>query len=63
MAICALLTILTLGAFAPVVHNDFTTFDDRTYVSANRNIQRGLSAETVRWAFTTTRAANWHPLT
>ena len=62
-AICGLLIILTLAAFAPVLRNGFTTYDDQTYVSANRHIQRGLSPETVRWAFTTTRAANWHPLT
>lgn len=62
-AICGLLILLTLVAFAPVRRNEFTDFDDHTYVSANRHIQRGMSAETVRWAFTTTRAANWHPLT
>jgi hypothetical protein len=54
---------LTPAVFAPVLRNEFTSYDDRTYVSANRHIQRGLSAEAVRWAFTTTRAANWHPVT
>ena len=62
-AVCGLLIILTLVAFAGVLRNGFTTYDDQTYVSANRHIQNGLSVETVRWAFTTTRAANWHPLT
>ncbi len=63
LAICGLLIVLTLVAFGPVLRNDFTNYDDHTYVSANRHVQRGLSVETVRWAFTTTRAANWHPLT
>jgi tetratricopeptide (TPR) repeat protein len=63
VAIGLLLVVLTLVVFAPVSRNGFTSYDDRTYVSANRHIQGGLSAESVRWAFTTTRAANWHPLT
>ena len=61
--LAGLLTLLTLAAFWPVLRNDFTNYDDHTYVSANRHVQRGLSVEAVRWAFTTTRAANWHPLT
>jgi len=60
---CGLLIVLTLATFAPALRNGFTNRDDGTYVSANRHIQHGLSAESVRWAFTTTRAANWHPLT
>jgi protein O-mannosyl-transferase len=62
-AIAGGLIVLTSVAFAPVLENGFTTYDDRTYVSANRHIQHGVSVEAVRWAFTTTRAANWHPLT
>jgi tetratricopeptide (TPR) repeat protein len=62
-AVGVLLVVVTLAVFAPVLRNDFTSYDDRTYVSANRHIQHGVSAEAVRWAFTTTRAANWHPLT
>jgi Flp pilus assembly protein TadD len=58
-----MLVVLTLAVFAPVLRNEFTSYDDHTYVSANRHIQRGLSVEAVQWAFTTTRAANWHPLT
>ena len=38
-------------------------FDDDQYVIANARVQRGLDWDTVRWAFTTTETANWHPLT
>ena len=55
--------MLTLSAFAPVLDNGFTNYDDDVYVTANRHIQQGLGAATVRWAFTTVRAANWHPVT
>jgi len=37
--------------------------DDELYVTANARVQQGLTPENIRWAFTTTEAANWHPLT
>lgn len=37
--------------------------DDPHYVSDNAVVQRGLTIEGVRWAFTTMHASNWHPLT
>jgi Flp pilus assembly protein TadD len=37
--------------------------DDELYVTANRQVQKGLTRESVAWAFTATHAANWHPLT
>ena len=37
--------------------------DDRDYVTANAHIHDGLSWSTIKWAFTSTEAANWHPLT
>ncbi len=62
-ATCGVLLVLTVVAYAPVLRNGFTNYDDDTYVSENRHIQHGVSAESIAWAFTTTRAANWHPLT
>ena len=58
-----LLAVLTGAVYAQVVHFPFTNFDDPGYVSLNRNVQAGLSWDTVRWAFTTKEQANWHPLT
>src|ERR1700677_3575051 len=49
--------------FLPCVRNGFVSFDDGIYVLHNPGIQHGLGWETVKWAFTTNAAANWHPLT
>ena len=52
-----------LIAYEPVRHNAFVGFDDDVYVTANPVVRQGLTAEGVRWAFTTGEGANWHPLT
>ena len=57
------LLVLTIWAFLPSVDNDFVTYDDPDYVTSQPMVQRGLNWETVVWAFTTTDASNWHPLT
>ena len=61
--ICVLLGGLTLGVFWPVVHCEFTNFDDPYYVTANPNVLGGLTLENIGWAFRTGYYANWHPLT
>jgi tetratricopeptide (TPR) repeat protein len=58
-----LLVALTLAAYGRVCGNDFVNYDDADYVTENRQVQAGLTGESVAWAFTTTHAANWHPLT
>ncbi|MCK7509700.1 MAG: hypothetical protein MZV70_40425 [Desulfobacterales bacterium] len=40
-----------------------STHDDPHYVRDNVIVQNGLTWQGVRWAFTTTAMANWHPLT
>jgi len=62
-AIAALLVIVTVAVFAQVRAHDFIDFDDGLYIVDNPNVRGGLTAENVAWAFTTGRAANWHPLT
>ncbi len=57
------LTLSTLLVFWQVRNFDFINYDDNLYVSENRSIISGLTLDNVVWAFTTTRAANWHPLT
>jgi Tfp pilus assembly protein PilF len=47
----------------PATGNDFVNYDDPAYVSENQQVLQGLSADRIRWAFTTTNAANYHPLT
>ena len=62
-AISALLAIVTIAALFPVLEAGFTNYDDDVYVTANPNVQHGLDGAALAFAFTSTRAANWHPLT
>lgn len=57
------LGVLTALAYAQVGGHEFLAFDDDEYVTANAHVRRGLSWAGVAWAFTSTEAANWHPLT
>jgi hypothetical protein len=61
--VCLLLAAVTLAAFWPVRRHDFINYDDQDYVTANPQVQRGLSWEGLLWAFQTGHAGNWHPLT
>ncbi|MFA5293261.1 MAG: tetratricopeptide repeat protein [Phycisphaerae bacterium] len=61
--ICLSLAIVTFAVFYQMHRFKFITFDDPDYVFENRNIQAGITPETVKWAFTTSHAANWHPVT
>ena len=61
--IALLLALITLAAFLPATQYAFINYDDNDYVSANPDVQRGLSWAGVKWAFTTLHAENWHPLT
>lgn len=54
---------LVLIAFLPAIDNAFVGYDDPEYVTANPHVQRGLTGETIHWAFTSGEVANWHPLT
>src|SRR5579859_1485415 len=61
--VCALLALVTLLVYLPVRHYAFTNYDDSDYVTQNAVVQSGLSWTGIKWAFTTTAANNWHPLT
>src|SRR5579884_2712122 len=61
--ICLVLAVFTLLIYNNVTHYDFINFDDDQYVTNNRHVQAGLSWQTVQWAFRSTDAANWHPVT
>ena len=56
------LAAVTFAVYSPVLGHGFLVLDDREYVTANTHI-RSLGWETIRWAFTSRDAANWHPLT
>lgn len=63
VVISLLLALLALVIYNPVTRMGFVNYDDPAYVTTNRNVQNGLTWKTVRWAFLSTDAANWHPLT
>jgi len=56
------LILLVLATFWPALSNGFVGYDDPEYVTGNPHIQQGLSWDTLKWAFSNTDAAVWHPL-
>ena len=62
-ALCLLLVTVTLVFYNPIAHNGFTNLDDDIYILDNAHVRAGLTWDTVKWAFTSYDAANWHPLT
>lgn len=63
VVVCLLLAVATLALYNPVNHHPFVNYDDDRYVTENPAIHAGLTWDTIRWAFTSTAQANWHPLT
>ena len=57
------LAMATFIAYEQVRHNEFVNYDDGVYVTDNRDINRGISGESVRWAFTEPHQHMWYPLT
>jgi len=57
------LTILVLTIFYPVRNFDFITYDDHVYVTDNPSVRKGLTPDSLSWAFRATEAGFWHPLT
>ncbi len=63
-AISICLAIATIGVYLQVSHHQFVSFDDTLYITENRHVIQGLSAENFVWAFTLSDKDNtyWHPL-
>ncbi len=61
--VAAMLALVTLASWIPIARNGFIEFDDGLYVTQNEQVQRGLSLDGIRWAFTTRHSSNWHPVT
>jgi tetratricopeptide (TPR) repeat protein len=57
------LGIAVLACFWPVTRNQFINMDDLDYITQNTHVQAGLTWPTIKWAFTTFHAGNWHPIT
>ncbi|MBW1801334.1 MAG: tetratricopeptide repeat protein [Deltaproteobacteria bacterium] len=58
-----LLTLAVLIVFWPVQHYDFINLDDPSYVTSNPHVKKGLTGESVKWAFSTDHAGFWVPIT
>jgi tetratricopeptide (TPR) repeat protein len=63
MIVYIVLIVVTLAVFWQVNQHDFINLDDNVYVTENSNIQSGITLDGLRWAFSTTYAEFWHPLT
>lgn len=63
LLVCVLLALAVAAIYLPVFTFDFVNYDDPAYVYGNPHITCGLSWPSVLWAFTTSYAANYHPLT
>ena len=61
--VAAGLVLAVLAVYAPLRTFDYVSYDDPTYVVLNPMVNRGLTLEGIAWAFTSSRASNWHPLT
>lgn len=57
------LLVLACAAYAPVASFDFINFDDPEMVAANGHVRQGITPAGIGWAFTSTEAANWFPVT
>ena len=62
-AACVFLAAIVWFVFGQTLHHAFVNYDDGSYVYENPIVQKGLTWEGFRWAFTHFAASNWHPLT
>jgi hypothetical protein len=60
---CAALGACTSVLYWPLHAASFLNYDDPLYVTANAEVQRGLTPTNIAWAFTTADTGTWHPLT
>lgn len=60
-----LIVATTLIAYYRILDNGFIDFDDKLYITGNKHVLNGLTADSFRWAFSfsNTNETYWHPLT
>ncbi len=61
--ILLLLALVTLCLYLPTRRFDFVGYDDPVYITRNPWVQSGINSESLKWAFTSGYASNWHPVT
>ena len=63
LTVCIVLVVAILAVFWQVRDHAFINLDDNLYITENPYVQAGLTIENLKWAFITTHAPYWHPLT
>ena len=63
IGVCMLFFVVVALVFLPTTRNEFLSFDDGAFVTANPQVQSGLSWKSLIWALRNPVAANWHPVT
>jgi tetratricopeptide (TPR) repeat protein len=61
--VCGLLLLAVALVFGKTLRHEFVNFDDGVLVYENPMVQRGITAEGVVWALTTSGSNMWYPLT
>jgi Tfp pilus assembly protein PilF len=63
LLICLFLVTVTFAVYWQVRSFTFVNYDDSQYVTENQYVKDGLNYKSIRWAFSSYHAANWHPFT
>lgn len=63
LIISIFLTVVTLAVFWQLNRYEFINIEDDKYITENTRIQHGITLDGVRWAFGSTHAQYWQPLT
>jgi tetratricopeptide (TPR) repeat protein len=57
------LILTTFLVYYQIRDNKFISLDDDLYITNNFHVKEGLTFKSLLWAFTTTHAGHWHPVT
>jgi tetratricopeptide (TPR) repeat protein len=63
LAIIIILFTVTVALYSRAAYFPFSVLDDRDYITENVHVTSGFSISSIKWAFTTFHASNWHPVT
>jgi len=63
LIISLVLIATTLVVYWQIQNHEFVSFDDNKYITENNPVKAGLTRDSIIWAFKTSYAGNWHPLT
>jgi len=61
-SLAVFLFVLAILPYFGIWNFDYISLDDPQYITQNPQVLAGLSADSVAWAWTTSTASNWHPL-